>query len=323
MKAIVQEAYGSADVLRLHDIEEPVVKADEVLVRIHTASIHPGDWLLTVGRPQLFRMGFGFRRPRKKIPGFDFAGTVESTGSNATEFEPGDEVFGDAANGSCAEYVSVPEKKLAHKPSNLTLQQAAVVPVSGTTALLGVRDARGVAAGQRVLINGASGGVGTFAVQIAKALGAEVTGVCSTANLEFVRSIGADHVVDYTQDDFTEGAERYDFILDNVANHSLADCRRAVAPDGKYISNNGTSGGRWIGPLGRMAASVLQSLFISKQGRPYYAPVRKQDLLDLTELIEEGAVIPAIGRTFSLSEAAEAMAHVGSGHSRGKVAITV
>ena len=323
MKAIVQEAYGSADVLRLHDIEEPVVKADEVLVRIHTASIHPGDWLLTVGRPQLFRMGFGFRRPRKKIPGFDFAGTVESTGSNATEFEPGDEVFGDAANGSCAEYVSVPEKKLAHKPSNLTLQQAAVVPVSGTTALLGVRDAGGVAAGQRVLINGASGGVGTFAVQIAKALGAEVTGVCSTANLEFVRSIGADHVVDYTQDDFTEGAERYDFILDNVANHSLADCRRAVAPDGKYISNNGTSGGRWIGPLGRMAASVLQSLFISKQGRPYYAPVRKQDLLDLTELIEEGAVIPAIGRTFSLSEAAEAMAHVGSGHSRGKVAITV
>jgi NADPH:quinone reductase-like Zn-dependent oxidoreductase len=323
MKAVVHDEYGSSEVLKLQEIDKPTTKDGEVLVRVHTASIHPGDWLLMTGRPQLFRMGIGLRKPRKRIPGFDFAGTVESTGSNVTGFDPGDEVFGDAANGSCAEYVSVPEKKLAHKPSNLTLQQAAVVPVSGVTALLGVRDAGGVGAGQRVLINGASGGVGTFAVQIAKALGAEVTGVCSTANLEFVRSVGADHVIDYTQDDFTAGDERYDFILDNVANHSLADCRRAVAPDGKYISNNGTSGGPWIGPLGRMAASVLQSLFISKQGRPYYSPVRKQDLLDLTALIEDGKVIPAIGRTFSLSEAAEAMAHVGSGHSRGKVAITV
>ena len=324
MKAVVQEGYGSAaDVLRLRDIEKPVVKDDEVLVRVHTASVHPGDWLLMVGRPQLFRMGFGLRRPRKSIPGFDFAGTVEATGKDAGEFQAGNEVFGDAAGGSCAEYVSVPEKKLARKPSNLTLQRAAVGPVSGATALLGVRNAGGVKAGQRVLINGASGGVGTFAVQIAKALGAEVTGVCSTTNLEFVRSIGADHVVDYTQDDFTQGDERYDLILDNVANHSLADCRRAVAPDGKYISNNGTSGGRWIGPLGRMAASALQSLFISKQGRPYYAPVRKQDLLDLTTLIEDGKVVPTIGRTFDLSEAAEAMAYVGSGHSRGKVAITI
>ena len=324
MKAIVQEAYGSAaDVLRLHDIDQPVVKDDEVLVRVHTASVHPGDWLLMVGRPQLFRMGFGLRKPRKSIPGFDFAGTVEATGKDAGEFQEGDEVYGDAAGGSCAEYVSVSEKKLAHKPSNLTLQQAAVVPVSGVTGLLGVRDAGGVGAGQRVLINGASGGVGTYAVQVAKALGAEVTGVCSTANVEFVRTLGADHVVDYTQDDFTSGDERYDFILDNVANHSLADCRRAVAAGGKYISNNGTSGGRWIGPLGRMAAAVLQSIFISKQGRPYYSPVRKQDLLDLTELIQDGKVVPSIGRTFSLSDTAEAMAHVASGHSRGKVAITI
>lgn len=323
MKAVVHDEYGSSEVLKLQEIDKPTIKDGEVLVRVHTASIHPGDWLLMTGRPQLFRMGIGLRKPRKRIPGFDFAGTVESTGSNVTGFDPGDEVFGDAANGSCAEYVSVPEKKLAHKPSNLTFQQAAVVPVSGVTALLGVRDAGGVGAGRRVLINGASGGVGTFAVQIAKSLGAEVTGVCSTANLEFVRSIGADHVIDYTQDDFTEGTERYDFVLDNVANYSLAACRRAVAPDGKYISNNGTSGGRWIGPLGRMAASALQSFFISKQGRPYYSPVRKQDLLDLTAMIEDGKIVPAIGRTFSLSEAAEAMAHVGSGHSRGKVAITI
>ena len=324
MKAIVQESYGSTgEVLRLRNIDKPVVKDDEVLVRVHTASVHPGDWLLMVGRPQLFRMGFGLRKPRKSIPGYDFAGTVEATGKDVGEFQAGDEVFGDAAGGSCAEYVSVPEKKLGRKPSNLTIQQAAVVPVSGVTALLGVRDAGGVKAGQRVLINGASGGVGTFAVQIAKALGAEVTGVCSTANLEFVRSIGADQVIDYTEEDFTGGEERYDLILDNVANHSLADCRRAVAAGGKYISNNGTSGGPWIGPLGRMAASVLQSFFISKQGRPYYSPVRKQDLLDLTELIEDGKVVPAIGQTFSLSEAAEAMAYVGSGHSRGKVAITI
>lgn len=323
MKAIVQDAYGSSEVLKLQEIEKPVIKDGEVLVRVHAAAIHAGDWLLMTGRPQLFRIGVGLRKPRKRIPGFDFAGTVEAIGSNAREFQPGDEVFGDAAGGSCAEYVSVSEDKMALKPASLTLVQAAVVPVSGVTALRGLRDAGKVRPGQHVLINGASGGVGTFAVQIAKALGAEVTGVCSTRNVEMVRSIGADHVIDYTQEDFTKGGERYDLILDNVANHSLADCRQALTPKGILLSNNGTSGGRWIGPLGRMAAAAVLSPFVHKQKPPFYAPVRKRDLIDLTRLIETGEITPVIDRTYPLTETAEAMGHVGEGHARGKVAITV
>ena len=323
MKAIVQDRYGSSDVLKLQEVDKPVIKDNEVLVRVHTAAIHAGDWLLMTGRPKLFRLGVGLRKPRKRIPGFDFAGTVEATGNNAAEFKPGDEVFGDAGGGSCAEYVSVSEDKMALKPVNLTLEQAAVVPVSGVTALLGIRDAGKVRPGQQVLINGASGGVGTFAVQIARALRAEVTGVCSTKNVEIVRSIGADHVIDYTQEDLTEGGGRYDVILDNVANHSLANCRRALKSRGILISNNGTSGGPWIGPLGRMAGAAILSLFVRKQNPPYYAPVRKRDLIDLKELIEAGKVVPVIDRTYPLSETAEAMGHVGEGHARGKVAITV
>lgn len=323
MKAIVQEEYGSQEVLKLQEIEMPVVDDDEVLVRVHAAGVHPGDWFLMTGRPMLFRLATGLRGPRKRIPGFDFAGTVEAVGKDAKGFTPGDEVFGDAAHGSCAEYVSVSEDKMAPKPANLTLEQAAVVPVSGTAALLGLRDAAKVQPGQHVLVNGASGGVGTYAVQIAKALGAEVTGVCSTRNVEMVRSIGADQVIDYTEEDFTKGGERYHVILDNVANHSLAECRRALLPEGILIPNNGTSGGRWIGPLGRMAAAFVQSPFVPKQGRPFYAPVRKTDLLDLTELIEAGKITPVIDGTYPLSETAEAMGHVGEGHARGKVVITV
>ena len=323
MKAIVQNAYGSHEVLVLEEIDEPVPKGDEVLIRVQAASVHPGDWLLMTGRPLLFRPGFGLRKPRKRIPGFDFAGTVETAGDNAEEFRPGDEVFGNAANGSCAEYVSVSEDTVALKPTNLTMAQAAVVPVSGVTALRGLRDAAKVRPGHHVLINGASGGVGTFAVQIAKALGAEVTGVCSTKNVEMVRSIGADHVIDYTQDDFTKGGERFDVILDNVANHSLADCRRALTAEGILLTNNGTSGNRWIGPLGRMAAAALLSPFVRKQRPPFYSPVRKRDLIDLKELIESGKITPAIDRTYPLSETAAAMGHVGEGHARGKVAIMV
>jgi NADPH:quinone reductase-like Zn-dependent oxidoreductase len=323
MKAIVQDEYGSFEVLKLQEIDQPVVKDDEVLVRVHTAALHAGDWLLMTGRPLLFRPGFGLRKPRKRVPGFDFAGTVEAVGVDVQELQPGDEVFGDAAQGSCAEFVSVSEDKVSRKPANLTLAQAAVVPVSGVTALRGLRDSGKVRPGQHVLINGASGGVGTFAVQIAKALGAEVTGVCSTRNVEMVRSIGADHVIDYTQEDFTKGGERYDVILDNVANHSLAECRRALVPSGILLSNNGTSGNRWIGPLGRMAVAAVLSLFVRKQRPPFYAPVRKRDLIDLTELIEAGKITPVIGRTYPLSETAEAMGHVGGGHSRGKVAITM
>ncbi len=323
MKAIVQDGYGSQEVLKLQDIEKPVVEDDEVLVRVRTAAIHAGDWLLVTGRPLLFRPGFGFSKPRKRVPGFDFAGTVEATGRDAKGFHPGDEVFGDAAHGSCAEYVVVSEDKVEVKPANLTLEQAAVVPVSGTTALRGLRDAGKVRAGQHVLINGASGGVGTFAVQIAKALDAEVTGVCSTKNVEMVRSIGADHVIDYTRNDFTKNGERYDVILDNVANHSLADCRRALTPDGILLTNNGTSGNRWIGPLGRMAAAAVLSLFVRKQRPPFYAPVRKRDLVDLKKLIEAGKVTPVIDRTYPLSETGDAMGYIGEGHARGKVAITV
>ncbi len=224
MRAIVHDQYGGPEVLRLLDLDKPSADDDQLLVKVHSAAVHPGDWLLMTGQPILFRPAFGFRGPRKRIPGFDFAGTVEAVGPNVTGFAAGDEVFGDAAGGSCAEYVSVSEVKVAAKPVNITLAQAAVVAVSGTTALRGLRDAGDLKPGQHVLINGASGGVGTFAVQIAKALGAHVTGVCSTGNAELVRSIGADHVIDYTTDDFTEGGARYDLILDNVANHSLADC---------------------------------------------------------------------------------------------------
>ena len=323
MKAIVQDEYGSHEVLKLQEIEKPVVEDDGVLVRVHTAGVHAGDWLLMTGQPLLFRLAAGLRGPRKRIPGFDFAGTVEAVGKDAKEFKPGDEVFGEAARGSCAEYVSVSEDKIALKPANLTLEQAAVVAVSGTAALRGLRDAAKVQPGQHVLVNGASGGVGTYAVQIAKALGVEVTGVCSTQNVEMVRSIGADHVIDYTQEDFTKGGERYDVILDNVANHSLAECRRVLTPEGILLPNNGTSGGRWIGPLGRIAAALVLSPFVRKQGRPFYAAVRKRDLLDLTQLIEAGKITPVIDRTYPLREAAEAMGHVGEGHAQGKVVITV
>ena len=323
MRAVVHDRYGGPSVLQLRELDRPVAGPDEVLVRTHSAAIHPGDWLLMTGRPLLFRPAFGFRRPRKRIPGFDIAGTVEEVGSTVKRFAPGDLVFGEAPNGSCAEYVSVPEDKLAIQPGNLTPMEAAVVPVSGSAALVGLRDAGRVVPGQHVLIIGASGGIGTFGVQVAKALGAEVTGVCSTTNVDLVRSLGADHVIDYTQEDFTKGGPRYDLILDNVANHSLADCRRALTPDGVLFTNNGTSGNRWIGPLGRMAAASALSLVMSKQGRPFYAPVRRQDLLDLTELIEKGQVKPVIGSTYPLAETADAMAEVGGGHARGKIAITV
>jgi NADPH:quinone reductase-like Zn-dependent oxidoreductase len=323
MRAIVQDEYGTHEVLRLQEVDQPTVEDDGVLVRVHTASIHAGDWLLMTGRPLLFRPGFGLRRPKKRIPGFDFAGTVETTGADVREFQPGDQVFGEAPDGSCAEYVSAPAEKVAAKPSNLSPEQAAVVPVSGVTALRGLRDAGKVRPGQHVLINGASGGVGTFAVQIAKALGAEVTGVCSTKNVELVQSIGADHVIDYTVEDFTEGGERYDLILDNVANHSLADCRRVLTSGGTLLSNNGTSGNRWVGPLGRIAAAGVLSLFVRSQGPPFFAPVRRSDLLDLKGLVEAGQITPVVGKTYSLSETSEAMRHLGEGHARGKIAITV
>ncbi len=322
MKAIVQDRYGSADVLALREIDKPIPGDDEVLLKVCAASLHAGDYFLTTGIPYLMRLGMGLRKPRKSIPGFDMAGTVESVGLSVTEFKPGDEVFGES-NGSCAEYVVTSPKKIMAKPANLTLDRAATVAVSGIAALRGIRDAGRVKPGNRVLINGAAGGVGTFAVQIAKAVGADVTGVCSTGNVAMVQSIGADHVIDYTKEDFTKSEAHYDVILDNVGNHSPGTMRRIVAPGGRLIPNSGRSEGRVFGPFGRMVGAFISSIFIRRQGRPYFAPVTKDDLADLKGLIESGKVTPVIGETYSLAETPAAMAAIGAGHSRGKVIISM
>lgn len=322
MEAIVQDRYGSPDVLELRDIDEPEVKDDEVLVRVHAAAVHPGDQLFVRGLPYIIRIGSGLLKPRKRVPGFDVAGRVEAVGKNATEFQPGDEVFG-KCNGSCVEYVSVSEDSLALKPANLTFEQAAALTTSGVAALHALRDTGKVQPGQQVLINGASGGVGTFAVQIAKSLGAEVTGVCSTRNVDLVRSIGADHVIDYTQEDFTRSGQRYDFILDNVANHSLSDCRRALTARGTLVPNNGTSGGRWIGTVGRSFKALALSPFVRQRLRPFVSLPKKEDLVVLKEFIEAGKITPVIDRTYPLSEVPEAMRYLEKGHAQGKIVITV
>jgi NADPH:quinone reductase-like Zn-dependent oxidoreductase len=263
----------------------------------------------------------GLRRPRRRIPGFDVAGRVEAVGQNVTRFRPGDEVFGECG-GSLAEYVSASETKLAPRPANLTPVQAAAVAVSATTALRGLRDTAKVQPGQHVLINGAAGGIGTFAVQIAKSMGAEVTGVCAAASADLVRSIGADHVIDYTRADFTRAGRRYDVILDNVANHSLSACRRALTPTGMLLPNNGTSGGRWFGTTGRLLRAVTMSLFLRQKLRPFISTATAPDLETLTGLIEAGKVTPVIDRTFPLAQAADAIRYLERGHAHGKVVIT-
>lgn len=316
MKAVVQNDYGSPDVLALKAIDKPVVKDDEVLVRVHAAALHAGDIFIMRGMPYLARMSAGWPKPKDYVPGFDAAGHVEAVGKNVTRLQPGDEVFG-ACNATCAEYVGAGEDKFVLKPANLTLEQAAAVPTSAVAALRGLRDAGKVQPGQKVLINGASGGVGTFAVQIAKAFGAEVTGVCSTRNVDMVRLIGADRVVDYTQETFTQSGQRYDLILDNVGNCSLADCRRALTPQGSLIPNSGHAG------LGYIVKAFVLSLFVRQQGRPFVAIPENADLVALKELIEVGKVTPVIDRTYPLSETAEAFRYLDEGHARGKVVITV
>ncbi len=323
MKAIVQDRYGPpSDVLELREVDAPSVRDDEVLVRVVAAAIHPGDWMMVTGRPYLVRPMFGVPRPKKTTPGFDVAGVVEAAGAAVTQLRPGDEVFGQCG-GSCAEQVAVSPKRLAPKPSNLSFQQAAACPISGDAALRALRDAGRVRPGHKVLINGASGGLGTFAVQIAKAMGAEVTGVCSTRNVEMVLSLGADHVVDYTREDVTRGEARYDFILDNVGNRSMATFRRIVAPGGRFVPNNGTSGGRWVGPLGRTLAALALSAVVPGQGRPFVALGDQADLLILGEMLESGKVAPVIDRTFPLAEVPEAFRYLEFGHARGKVVIAV
>lgn len=319
MRAIVQDRYGSTDVLQQRDIDVPAISEDEVLVRVRAASIHVGDWILMRGVPYVMRVMTGLSKPKIRVPGTDVAGTVEAVGTQVQSLRPGDEVFGWCA-GAFAEHARATEDQFVKKPANLTFEQAAAVGVSASTALQLLRDDASVQPGQRVLINGASGGVGTFAVQIAKAFGADVTGVCSTKNLELVRSIGADHVIDYSQEDFRAGADRYDVILDNVGDRSMADTRRALTPTGRLLSNGG---GHSAGKLGRVIRASLVSLVVRQQGRPSVKTQNRSDLVALKELVEAGKVAPVIGGTYPLDQTADAIAHIAAGHARGTLVIAV
>lgn len=323
MKAIVQDVYGTADVLELRDVATPEVGDDEVLVRVHAAGVDRGVWHLMTGLPYLVRIaGVGLRRPKTKVRGFDLAGTVEAVGTRVTRFRPGDEVMG-TGDGSFAEYAAAPEMKLAPKPAGLTFEQAAAVPVSGSTALQAVRDQGRIHDGDRVLILGASGGVGTFAVQLAKAFGGEVTGVCSTAKVDLVRSLGADHVVDYTRDDPIERRRCYDLILDIGGNRPVPRLRRALTDRGTLVIVGGEGGGRWFGGLQRPARALVTSPFVRQRLRTFVAREHYEQLLVLTELVNAGRLTPVVDRTYPLSEAPEAIRYLESGHARGKVVVSV
>src|SRR5438477_4205551 len=325
MKAIVYSDYGLSN-LKLENIEKPVPNDDQILVKVRAASINPYDWHFVEGTPYIMRMmGVGLRKPKDIQLGVDFAGTVEAVGKNVTQFKPGDEVFG-GRGGAFAEYVCRrADGAVALKPANLTFEQAASVNIAGITALQALRDKGNVQPGQKVLINGASGGVGTFAVQIAKSFGAAVTGVCSTRNVDLVRSLGADHVIDYTKEDFATGAERYDVILDNVPNHSLSECRRILNPNGKYvmIGGGGPNDSRWIGPFGRVINTMVLSPFVSQKMGMMMADANQKDLTVPGDMMQSGKVKPVIDRTYKLSEVPAAIAYVEQGHARGKVVITI
>ena len=323
MKAIVQSKYGSpAEALELKEVEKPAVNDDEVLVAVQAAGVHIGDWLVTSGLPYLIRlMGFGLLKPKNSAAGTEVAGRVEAVGKNVTQFQSGDEVFG-WCKGAFAEYASVSEEALALKPANVSFEQASAALISAFTALQALRDKGDIRSGQRVLIIGASGGVGTFAVQMAKSYGAEVTGVCSTRNVDMVRSIGADHVIDYTQESIAQSGQRYDLIVDTAGNRSLSEIRRALTPKGTYVIVGG-SGGRWLMGSGRSARAALLSPFVSQQLRAFVASSNKEDLAVLKEMIESGKLTPVIDRTFPLNETSEAIDYVGERHAQGKTVITV
>ena len=321
MRAIVQDKYGSPDVLELRDIDKPVPGADEVLVRVRAAAVNIGDWHLLNGKPFVMRVAVGLSKPRREIPGLDLAGQVEAVGSDVTQLQPGDEVFG-WCNGAFAEYACAGENNFLAKPANLTLEQSAAVGDSALTALNAVRDQGRVQPGHRVLIVGASGGVGTFAVQIAKSFGANVTGVCSTRNVDMVRSIGADQVIDYAQDDFTETEEPYDVMLDLVGNHSVSECRRALTARGTYVLVGVADMGRWFG-LGRQIKMLSLSPFVRQRLRVFIVRHNREDLLVLKELVEAGKVAPVIDRRYELSEVPEALRYQGEGHPQGKIIVAV
>jgi NADPH:quinone reductase-like Zn-dependent oxidoreductase len=323
MKAMARDRYGSTDGLDLRDVEMPEVGEDEVLVRVRAAGVDRGVWHVMTGLPYPIRLaGFGVKVPKQPVIGSDMAGVVEAVGNGVTSFHPGDEVFG-VGNGSYAEYVVVPVNKLAPKPTNLSFEQAAVVPTSASTALQGLRDKGKVEAGQKVLIIGASGGVGTYAVQLAKAFGAEVTGVSSTLKVDLVRSIGADHVIDYSQEDFADGSERYDLILDIGGNSTLSRLREALTSKGRLVIAGGETDGKWLGGVDRQLRAQMWSVFIGQKLGTFIASVNAADLGVLKELIEEGKVTPVIDRTYPLGEAPEAIHYLEDGHARGKVAITI
>jgi NADPH:quinone reductase-like Zn-dependent oxidoreductase len=322
MQAIVQDHYGSGEALALQEIERPEIGEHDVLVRVRAAGVNPADWAVMSGLPYIARPVYGLRRPKVGVRGTDVAGYVAAVGNGVTRFKPGDEVFG-ASTGSYAEYAAASEEELALKPSNLSFEQAATVPMAGLVALQAIRDRGQAHPGQTVLINGASGGIGTFAIQIAKALGAEVTAVASTRNLELVRAAGADHVVDYTKEDFTTSGKRYDVILDNVSNHSLSRLRRVLTATGVLIPNGGNFGNRWFSSAGRLIRARLMFQVGTQRVGNFLVSTNHHDLVALKELIEAGKVLPVLDRTYPLSAAAQAIDHVGTGHAQGKVAITV
>ena len=321
MKAAVCSRYGPPDVVQITDVEKPVPKDNEVLIEVRAASVNPFDWHLMRGTPYIVRIMAGLLKPKDKRLGVDVAGQVEAVGRNVTQFRPGDEVFG-ACRGAFAEYACASESALVMKPDNVTFEQAASAPVAAFTALQGLRDKGQIQPGQKVLINGAAGGVGTFAVQIAKWFGADVTGVCSTRNADMVRSIGADRVIDYTQEDFTKSGQRYDLFFDCVGNHSLLACRRVLNPKGIYIVVGGPDG-RWLGPLARMIKTLVLSRFVSQNLVMFLARRSKEDLTIMHELMKAGKVTPVIDKRYKLSEVPEAIRYLEEGHARGKVVITL
>ncbi|MGZ8632023.1 MAG: NAD(P)-dependent alcohol dehydrogenase [Actinomycetota bacterium] len=324
MKAIVQDRYGSADVLEFRDIEDPVVGDDDVLVRVHAAGCGPDVWHLMTGMPYMARLAIGFRRPKVGVRGWDVAGTVEAVGANVTGFKPGDEVMGTAEQGSFAELAITPAEKLVPKPAGLSFEQAAALPISGVTALRAVRDEGKVQPGQAVLVIGASGGVGSLAVQIATSLGAKVTGVCSTSKVDLVRSLGADDVIDYTREDFADGSRRWDLIIDTAGRRPLSQLRRALTPKGTLVIVGGDGGGPWTGGFFRgMLRGPLVSLFVGQRLRGLATKIKQEDLVTITELIEAGTIEPVIDRTYPLIEAPDAIRYLALGHAAGKIVVTV
>ncbi len=324
MRAIVADAYGEADqVLKLEDVERPTPAEGEVLVRVAAASVNPGDWYVMRGNPYVLRlMGYGLRRPKSRIQGQDVAGIVEAVGAGVTRFQPGDEVVG-AGKATFAEFAVLPEKMLQPKPKNLSLEEASTLPVTGLTALHALRDQAEIRAGQKVLIIAAAGGVGQFAVQMAKAEGCEVTGVCSTRNLDRVRELGADRVIDYTAEDFTAGGRQYDVVVRISGPDSVARCRKALKPDGTLVIVGASSFGSWTGSMHRMLGTSLLNIVTKQRLRTLISIVKGEDLAALCELVEKHDIHPSIDRRFPLEEAADALAYVGTGHARGKVVLTV